>query len=266
MTSRRSLSPGTTRATRPTRGHLERMHAPEPMTPADAVAFQCAFDHGVIGRGARLRPALPRHDAPHQHLPVPRPGADELARDPDPDDAGSRSSAAIGRLGELWDGEYLPRSSATSASGRRSIPAGAGPAAARRRLDDERRTDEAPVRDPLLDLVPLHVRDQPVRRLLPRRLRRRQRLRRVPLAAGLRQQDGGERAGRCGSSAGGRCAWRPYARCWSTSRPRPSPPRSTATAEGRRFLAALREYLEAWGQRGDRWGWSFPAGSTIRRR
>ena len=33
----------------------------------------------------------------------------------------------------------------------------------------------------------------------------------------------------------------------------------TATPEGRRFLAALREYLEAWGQRGDRWGWSFPS-------
>ena len=26
---------------------FERMHAPEPMTLADAVAFQCAFDHGV---------------------------------------------------------------------------------------------------------------------------------------------------------------------------------------------------------------------------
>ncbi len=26
---------------------LERMHAPEPMTLADALAFTCAFDHGV---------------------------------------------------------------------------------------------------------------------------------------------------------------------------------------------------------------------------
>src|SRR4051794_2705984 len=26
---------------------FERMHAPEPMTLADAVTFQCAFDHGV---------------------------------------------------------------------------------------------------------------------------------------------------------------------------------------------------------------------------
>ena len=26
---------------------FERMHAPEPMTLADAVAFECAFDHGV---------------------------------------------------------------------------------------------------------------------------------------------------------------------------------------------------------------------------
>ena len=26
---------------------FDQMHAPEPMTLADAVAFQCAFDHGV---------------------------------------------------------------------------------------------------------------------------------------------------------------------------------------------------------------------------
>ena len=32
-----------------------------------------------------------------------------------------------------------------------------------------------------------------------------------------------------------------------------------ATPEGRRFLAALREYLGTWGQRGGRWGWSFPS-------
>jgi transcriptional regulator with XRE-family HTH domain len=31
------------------------------------------------------------------------------------------------------------------------------------------------------------------------------------------------------------------------------------TSEGRVFLGRLREYLETWGQRGDRWGWSFPA-------
>jgi hypothetical protein len=29
--------------------NFERMHAPEPMTPADAVAFRCAFDHARDG-------------------------------------------------------------------------------------------------------------------------------------------------------------------------------------------------------------------------
>ena len=33
---------------------FERMHAPEPMTLADAVAFQCAFDHGVTVATAGL--------------------------------------------------------------------------------------------------------------------------------------------------------------------------------------------------------------------
>ena len=99
----------------------------------------------------------------------------------------------MGRLDELWDGEYLPeiqRHLARLGGGR---PGGPGPAAARRRRGRRRRTGEAAVRDPLPDLVPLHVRDQPVRRLLPRRPRQRQRLRRVPPAAGLRQHDGGER-------------------------------------------------------------------------
>jgi phosphohistidine swiveling domain-containing protein len=31
------------------------------------------------------------------------------------------------------------------------------------------------------------------------------------------------------------------------------------TPEGRRFLGLLNEYLDVWGQRGDRWGWSFPS-------
>ena len=31
------------------------------------------------------------------------------------------------------------------------------------------------------------------------------------------------------------------------------------TPEGRRFLDLLDEYLQTWGQRGDRWGWSFPS-------
>jgi pyruvate,water dikinase len=42
-------------------------------------------------------------------------------------------------------------------------------------------------------------------------------------------------------------------------------PANAATAalelmpEGREFLDRLREYLDVWGQRGDRWGWSFPS-------
>ena len=32
-----------------------------------------------------------------------------------------------------------------------------------------------------------------------------------------------------------------------------------AAPDGRTFLTLLRGYLEAWGQRGDRWGWSFPS-------
>ena len=42
------------------------------------------------------------------------------------------------------------------------------------------------------------------------------------------------------------------------SRPR-SPPSLEASPEGQGFLRLLHDYLQTWGQRGDRWGWSFPS-------
>src|SRR5919199_2289500 len=36
-------------------------------------------------------------------------------------------------------------------------------------------------------------------------------------------------------------------------------PALEGTEDGRAFLAGLRAYLDAWGRRGDRWGWSYPS-------
>ena len=63
---------------------LERMHAPEPMTLADALGVQVRLRSRRHRGGPRLRCALTRADATHKHLPVPRPCADELARGPAP--------------------------------------------------------------------------------------------------------------------------------------------------------------------------------------
>src|SRR5918911_4175222 len=50
---------------------FDRMHAPEPMTLADAVAFQCAFDHGATAAarayGVPMR-ALTRRINTHLYL------------------------------------------------------------------------------------------------------------------------------------------------------------------------------------------------------
>ena len=82
--------------------NFERMHAPEPMTPADAVAFRCAFDHGASAAacayGLPFR-AMTRRINTYLYLalvPTTQPDV------PDP------LETAIGRLDELWDGEYLP--------------------------------------------------------------------------------------------------------------------------------------------------------------
>ena len=68
------------------------------------------------------------------------------------------------------------------------------------------------------------------------------------------------RAGlRYGSSAGWLSASHQYVRFWSTSLPNAVTAALELTPEGRVFLGRLREYLDIWGQRGDRWGWSFPS-------
>ena len=237
---------------------FERMHAPEPMTLGDAVAFQCAFDHGATAAarayGVPFR-ALTRRINTYLYLalvPTSWPavhaqaGADPL-------------EAAIGRLDELWDDEYLPEIKQSPPVLGSDRSGGPDLAAARRRGGRERRPGETSVRDPFPDLVPLHVRDQPVRRLLPRRPRQRQRLRRVPLAAGLREHDGGEWTCAVAAQPTGASG---VASVRAVLEQEPADGVTVAlaaTPDGRRFLDLLHEYLEEWGQRGDRWGWSFPS-------
>jgi phosphohistidine swiveling domain-containing protein len=236
---------------------LERMHAPEPMTLADALAFKCAFDHGVTAAarayGVPLR-ALTRRINTYLYLALV-PTNWRPAEDPNGTD---RLGAAIGRLGDLWDDEYLPE--------------------IKRHLQHWEALD--PASSTLSQLI--DALDDSVERT--RRLYEIHFLIWLPFMAAISLFDDFYRDVLGGVSdfdayrllqgfdnktvESGRALWQLSRRALQVAPVRGVLEQEAAEAVtaaleelavGRRFLDLLHEYLQTWGQRGDRWGWSFPS-------
>ena len=236
---------------------LERMHAPEPMTLADALAFKCAFDHGVTAAarayGVPLR-ALTRRINTYLYLALV-PTNWRAAQHPN---GTARLGAAIGRLGDLWDDEYLPE--------------------IKRHLQHWEALD--PASSTLSQLI--DALDASVERT--RRLYEIHFLIWLPFMAAISLFDDFYRDVLGGVSdydayrllqgfanktvESGRALWQLSRRALQVAPVRvvlKQEPAEAVTAaleespEGRRFLDLLHEYLQTWGQRGDRWGWSFPS-------
>jgi phosphohistidine swiveling domain-containing protein len=236
---------------------FDRMHAPEPMTLADGVAFQCAFDHGVTvaarAYGVPLR-ALTRRINTYLYLALVRttPTTPQRAAGEDP------LETAIGRLGELWDEQYLPE--------------------IRRHLTFWESLD--PSRSTLPELV--SQLDDSLERT--RRLYEIHFLIWFPFMAAISMFDDFYHDVLGSTSAfdayrllqgfdnktveSGRALWHLSRRALELPRVRAvleqTPAEHTLAAleafsEGQVFMTLLRDYLETWGQRGDRWGWSFPS-------
>jgi phosphohistidine swiveling domain-containing protein len=236
---------------------FERMHAPEPMTLADAVAFQCAFDHGVSvaarAYGVPMR-AMTRRINTYLFLAlVPTDVSTE--QHPSGEDP---LDVAIARLDELWVHEYLPEIKSHLQYWEALDPL---TSTLRQLMDD---LDESLARTrrlyevhfliwfPFMAAISLFV--DFYRAVLgsdsdfdPYRL-----------LQGFENK----------TMAGGRALWHLSRRALEITSVRlvlEQEPVHTvitaleATTEGRGFLGSLREYLAEWGQRGDRWGWSFPS-------
>jgi len=233
------------------------MHAPEPMTLADALAFKCAFDHGVTAAarayGVPLR-ALTRRINTYLYLAlVPT----DVRPAQHPND-GDRLGAAIGRLGDLWDDEYLPEIKRHLQHWEALDPAG---------------STLSQLIDALYDSVARTRRLYEIHFLIW-----------LPFMAAISLFDDFYRDVLGGVSdfdayrllqgfdnktvESGRALWQLSRRALQVAPVRvvlEQEPAEAVTAaleqspEGRGFLDLLHEYLQTWGQRGDRWGWSFPS-------
>jgi phosphohistidine swiveling domain-containing protein len=236
---------------------FDRLHAPEPMTLADGVAFQCAFDHGVTAAarayGVPMR-ALTRRINTYLYLALVPTSVSSAERKRGEE----RLSVAMGRLSELWDNEYLP--------------------------EIERHLQFWEALDPASSTVRQLTDD------LDESLDRTRRLYEIhfliwfPFMSAISLFDDLHRQvfGRDGefdafrllqgfdnkTVESGRALWQLSRRAVEVASVRQvldQTPAETVTATlqltpaGREFLVHLREYLRIWGERGDRWGWSFPS-------
>ena len=236
---------------------FERMHAPEPMTHADAVAFECAFDHGVTFAaevyGVPMR-ALTRRVNSYLYLALVPTNLPEARRKRGEDQLNS----AIARLSDLWDGEYLPEI-------KRHLQhwEGVDPAASTLRqvmdeledsLERTRRLYEIHFLIWFPFMVAISLFDDFYRDVIGRdsdfdAYRLLQGFRNKTLESGLALWQLSRRALRVAS-----------VRAVLEQEPAEAVIRALElTSEGRVFVGLLRDYLETWGQRGDRWGWSFPS-------
>jgi phosphohistidine swiveling domain-containing protein len=236
---------------------FERMHAPEPMTLADAVAFHCAFDHGATAaaraHGVPFR-ALTRRVNTYLYLALV-PTTWPTAQDP----AGADPlEAAIGRLGELWDDEYLPEIKRHLRRWESINPADLTLPqlvdAVEASVDQARRLYEIHflIWFPFMSAISLF--DDFYRDVLGS----------VSDFDPYRLLQGFENM----TVASGRALWQLSRQALHAGSVRvileqePADAVTVALAaspEGRQFLDLLHEYLDVWGQRGDRWGWSFPS-------
>jgi phosphohistidine swiveling domain-containing protein len=236
---------------------FERMHAPEPMTLGDAVAFHCAFDHGATAAarayGVPFR-ALTRRVNTYLYLALvptswpavhPPAGADPL-------------EMAIGRLDKLWDDEYLPEIKhhlrCWEAINPTDLTLPQLVDAVEESVDRARRLYEIHflIWFPFMSAISLF--DDFYRGVLGS----------VSDFDPYRLLQGFENL----TVASGRALWQLSRQALHARSVRvilEQEPADgvtvalAATPEGRGFLDLLHEYLEVWGQRGDRWGWSFPS-------
>jgi pyruvate,water dikinase len=243
---------------------FNRTRAPEPVLPADVEYFRCAYDHGIAAAAPayalsmrvvtrRINTYLYQAQVP---LDLPPAGTEA----PGQRSAALLDAAAAG-LGERWRGEFLPEIQGYLAAWERVD-------LARLSLPELLRSYDAGIARterlyeihmlvwfPMMTAISafddlyrdLFGRDAPVGAFDAYRLLQ---------GFGNKTVEGGHALWRLSR----RALASPPVRAALEERAAAEVPAALApTAAGRAFLADLDRYLEAWGQRGERWGWSPPS-------
>ena len=242
---------------------FDRMHAPEPVSAADAESFRFAYDHGTTAAAAAyelpLR-AVSRRINTYLYaalVPLDLPPEEAAARG---QRSGARIDAAMAGLGERWRGEFLPEVRRSLAAWEALDLASAPLPELIRRFDEGLAVTERLYEIHMLVWFPMMIAissfDDLYRDLFGRG---------EPAGAfdAYRLLQGFENK----TVEGGRALWQLSRRALAAPAVRAAleecaaadvPAALERTPEGLAFLADLGRYLAAWGQRGDRWGWSYP--------
>lgn len=245
-------------------GHFwlfDRMHAPEPLAPADALSFYYAYDHGITmaarAYGLPLRGATRRINTylylATVPLAVPAEEAEAQSRE-----AKARLGAAMARLSEAWQGEYLPEIERYLAEWEAFDLAGASLPQLVQQFDASIARAERLYEIHMLLWFPCMTALSSFDDLYRDLFAQDNAFDAYRLLQGLENK----------TVTGGRALWKlsrralavPAVRTVLEERAASEVPAALEeTPEGRAFLGELRAYLDAWGRRGDCWGWSYPS-------
>jgi pyruvate,water dikinase len=240
---------------------FDRMHAPEPLTPVDRVSFRCAYDRGITAAARAYRMplrAVTRRVNTYHYLalvPLPVPPKEAADRAKQTED---RIGAAMARLGALWNGEYLPEIKRYLADWEAFDPAGESLPQLVQRMDEciagTKRLYEIHMLIWFPFMTAISSFDDLYRDLFSQE----------GAFDAYRLLQGFENK----TVEGGRALWGLSRQALASPAVRTVleeeaaadvPAALERTPEGRAFLADLRAYLDVWGRRGDRWGWSYPS-------
>ncbi len=242
---------------------FDRMHAPEPAPPADAEFFRCAYDHGITAAAAAyelpLR-AITRRINTYMYLaqvPLAVPPDDAEARG---QRIANRLDEAMAGLGRRWRSEFLPEIQQHLAEWEAFDAANAPLPKLLTQFAESITRTERLYEIHMLIWYPMMTAissfDDLYRDLFGQN-ELGDAFGAYRLLQGIENKtvEGGHALWRLGRRAVGL----PTVRAVLEERAAADVPAALEqTPEGRDFLADLGRYLAAWGQRGDRWGWSYP--------
>ncbi len=240
---------------------FDQMHAPEPETQADGVYYQCAYDHRIsVAAEAISLPlrAITRRVNTYSYLavvPLDLPAEQTAERFKVAEES---LHTTMGHIAELWEREYLPEIQAHLADWETHTLTDSGLHQLLTWLDQSIERTKRLYEIHFLVLFPALSAISQFDDLYRELFGDDRALRAYRLLQGFDNQ----------TVRGGRALWQLSRRALAdpdvasalrTSDPADAPAVLERTESGRAFLADLRAYLDTWGRRGDRWGWSYPS-------